>query len=84
MEVNGRYYVKIGKLIVSVSKFSIEKSGDISINEIELKKRVEKEARAGIVELIGGVDTSDDCEFVSAKPKGEPDRSNDTIRIWEN
>ena len=84
MEVNGRYYVKIGKLIVSVSKFSIEKSGDTATNELELKKRVEREARAGIVELIGGIDTAEDCEFVSAKPKGEPDRSNSTIKIWES
>lgn len=53
MEVNGRFYVGFGKLVVCVPKFAITGAGNTPLNELELKKLVEREARARIVRSHG-------------------------------
>jgi len=83
MEVNGRFYVSFGKLVVCVPKLTITGAGNTPFNELELKKLVEREARARIAEVMGPVETTDDCEFLDSKPKGEATHGDNTIKIWK-
>lgn len=83
MEVNGRYYAAIGKWVVEIPRFAIEGTGDIPVNDVERGKRVEREARARLIEVLGPIGTPDSCRFLDSKPKGEPTHSEGDIKIWK-